>query len=101
MPADVPAAPPYPADVLAALRESTAHLVRAVEDLTDEQARGASLLPDWTRGHVLTHLARNADALGNLTIWVTTGVENQMYPSREARAEAIEEGSRRSAADLV
>ena len=26
----------------------------------------ASLLPDWTVGHVLTHLARNADAMAGM-----------------------------------
>ena len=30
---------------------------------TDPWTRQPSLLPGWTRGHVLNHLARNADAM--------------------------------------
>jgi maleylpyruvate isomerase len=80
---------------------STDTLMRTVTGLTDGQAREPSLLPGWSRGHVLTHLARNADALGNLVSWARTGVETPMYPSREARAAAIEAGAARSAAELV
>ena len=42
-------------------------------------------MPDWSRAYVVAHLARNADALGNLLTWARTGVETPMYPSREAR----------------
>jgi len=69
--------------------------------LTDEEVRGASLLPGWTRGHVLTHVARGGDALRNLLVWARTGVETQAYTSREARDEAIEAGSGRPAAEHV
>jgi maleylpyruvate isomerase len=75
-------------------------LHHSLESLTDEQCREPSLLPSWTRGHVLTHLARNADALRNLVHWARTGEETPMYPSREARAAAIEEGAGRSANEL-
>ena len=60
-----------------------------------------SLLPGWTRGHVLTHVARNADGLGNLLRWARTGAETPMYASREARRADIEAGAGRSAADLA
>jgi hypothetical protein len=50
--------------------------------MTDDQARERSLLPGWSRGHVLTHLARNADGLRNLLIWARTGVETPQCPSR-------------------
>jgi maleylpyruvate isomerase len=35
----------------------------AVQQLAEEDLRRASLLPGWTVGHVLTHLARNADSV--------------------------------------
>jgi maleylpyruvate isomerase len=54
-----------------------------------------SLLPGWTRGHVLTHLARNADSLLNLLDWARTGVENPQYPSREFREAGIQAGAHR------
>ena len=34
--------------------------------ITDEQARAGSRLPGWTRGHLVTHLARNADGIRNM-----------------------------------
>ena len=34
-----------------------------IDGLTEDQARGLSRLPGWTRGHLLTHIARNADGL--------------------------------------
>jgi maleylpyruvate isomerase len=56
-----------------------------VTRLTDEQLAEPSALPDWSRAHVVAHLARNADALVNLLDWARTGVETPMYPSREVR----------------
>ena len=56
-----------------------------VERLSDGDLAAPSALPDWTRAHVVAHLARNADALGNLLGWARTGVEKRMYPSREER----------------
>lgn len=41
---------------------SGARLVGAAAALTDDQVRAPSALPSWTRGQVLVHLARSADA---------------------------------------
>jgi maleylpyruvate isomerase len=73
--------------------EGERHLDRALGRLTDEDFGGASLLPGWSRAMVLAHVARNADALVNLLIWARTGVETQMYPSREAREAGIAEAA--------
>jgi maleylpyruvate isomerase len=81
--------------------QATARLITTMARLTDEQAREPSLLPGWSRGHVLTHLARNADGLRNLLIWARTGVKTPQYPSAEARDAAIEAGSGRPAAELA
>ncbi len=86
---------------LEALQASTGALQHTMAQLTDEQARESSLLPGWTRGHVLTHVARNADAMLNLVTWARTGEETPMYASREKRDADIEEGSTRSADALV
>lgn len=51
-----------------------------------------SALPDWTRGHVITHLARNADALVNLLTWARTGVPTPMYTGPDQRNADIEAG---------
>src|ERR687890_258736 len=89
-----------PAGQIHAIDEATGHLLRTIDDLTEDQARGPSLLPGWTRGHVLAHLARNADALINLTVWARTGVPTPMYPSREVRSATIEAQSGRPVAEL-
>jgi maleylpyruvate isomerase len=63
----------------------------AVGRLTDEEFDAPSLLPGWSRGTVLAHVARNGDALVNLLTWARTGVETPMYASPEARDACIAE----------
>jgi maleylpyruvate isomerase len=99
--ADPSARAPDRISAIQAVEDATAHLLRTIDGLTDEQARGDSLLRGWTRGHVLTHIARNADALINLTVWARTGIRTPMYPSREVRAETIQAQSGRPAAELA
>ena len=86
---------------LARLGDSTDRLLATAGALDDAQAAAASRLPGWTRGHVLTHLARNADGFRNLLIWARTGTETPMYPSEESRDRDIEAGARRPAAELT
>ena len=86
---------------LARLGESTDRLLATADALTDSQAAAPSRLPGWTRGHILTHLARNADGFRNLLTWARTGTETPMYPSEEARDRSIEAGAGRSAAELA
>src|SRR4051794_2985006 len=81
--------------------EATRRLLGTVEGFSDDDVRQPSLLPGWTRGHLLTHLARGAEALGNLLDWARTGVPRQAYASQEARNAAIEAGAGRSAAELL
>jgi maleylpyruvate isomerase len=85
---------------LAQLSESTDRLLVTSDALTDGQVAGPSRLPGWTRGHVLTHLARNADGFANLLTWARTGNETPMYPSEAARARGVEEGAARPAAQI-
>jgi len=93
---------PYSVDLtIARITEATDRLIGSASALTDEQVREPSLLPGWSRGHVLTHLARNADGLSNLLTWAATGVETPQYPSPEDRDARIEEGSGRPAAEIV
>ena len=80
---------------------ATDRLLATAGTLSDAQMREPSLLPGWTRGHVLTHIARNADGLGNLLRWARTGTEIPMYASAEARNADVKAGAGRSAADLA
>lgn len=51
---------------LESVREATERLLTAVARLDNASAAEPSRLPGWTRGHVLAHIARNADALVNV-----------------------------------
>ena len=82
------------------VRTATQRLLGDTILVTDEQWRAPSRLPDWTRGHVATHIARHADALCRLAQWARTGERQDMYPSLEHRASEIEAGSGRSGLDL-
>lgn len=82
------------------LTQHTDHLLATAEDLDD--VRAASLCEGWTRAHVLTHVARNAEAIGRLCTWAVTGTREPMYPGgTSARDAAIEAGSSRSRPELV
>ena len=80
---------------------ATSRYLATVQRLTDEELRESSLLPGWTRGHVVTHLSRNADALCNLLRWALTGDVCPMYHSQEHRDAYVEDGAGRSAAELA
>ncbi len=73
------------------------NLVRVIRALEPAALAGASRLPGWTRSHVLTHLARNADGLRNLLLAARSGEAVQMYASPTARAADIEAGATRPA----
>jgi maleylpyruvate isomerase len=90
-----------PDGYLLQLRPATADLVGAIAGLSDADVRAPSPLPGWTRGHVLTHLARNAEGGTRLLEWARTGVPSYEYESLTARAAAIEQGAGRPAAALA
>ncbi|GAA2502122.1 maleylpyruvate isomerase family mycothiol-dependent enzyme [Winogradskya humida] len=87
--------------MLEAISAATESLLRTAAAFSDEDVREPSLLPGWTRGHVLTHIARNADGGTRLLTWARTGVETPEYPSMAARAAEIEAGHARPAAELA
>jgi maleylpyruvate isomerase len=88
-------------NVLADLQSATGRLLDGMAGLSDAAARQPSLLPGWSRGHVLTHLARNAEGSTRLLTWARTGVPGYEYESAEARAAEIEAGAGRPAEVLV
>ncbi len=91
-------------DLQAALDEmaaATDRLLTRVDGLTAPACREPSLLPGWTRGHVLTHVARNADAVTNLVLAAVTGDGRPMYPGGpDSRDREIEDGAGRQLGDL-
>lgn len=89
------------AAALARLDQATATLLDVSDRMQPGHESDATVLPGWTLGHLLTHLSRNADAVRNLAVWAISGVETPMYPSGEARDEAIEAGAGRSRGELL
>lgn len=81
------------ASTLSALDHATSRLMEVVERLDDRTVHLPSLVPGWSRAHVLSHLARNADGSVNLLLWARTGVEHPKYPSDADRDADIEEGA--------
>ena len=79
---------------------ATQRLLGDTISVSDEDWRAPSRLPEWSRGHVATHLARQADGIVRLTEWARTGERQDMYASAEQRAADIEEGSGRSGLEL-
>ncbi|MBB1244461.1 maleylpyruvate isomerase family mycothiol-dependent enzyme [Streptomyces durbertensis] len=84
-----------------AVEESTRRLLTTVDRFTDNDLPHPSLVPPWTRGHVLSHLARAADSLRRLLHWARTGEPTPQYASMAARAAEIEAGAGRSAPALA
>ena len=92
----------------AALRElsdqidqATQRLLDTARVITEPDLRAPSLLPGWTRAHVVAHVARNADALRNLLVGVRTGQDRPAYASAEARQADIEQGAGLRAGELM
>jgi len=84
------------------VEESQVRFDRAIETLDDATARRPSLLPGWTVGHVLSHVARNADSHVHRSEAAACGLVVEQYAGgRPGRAAAIEAGASRSATALV
>jgi len=74
-------------------RRGTAFFARKLNELSDAELDGGSLLPGWTRRHVVAHVGYNARAIARLVEWASTGVETPMYPSVAVRDEEINFGA--------
>lgn len=89
---------------LAELRASTSALLAGLDEQrwSDSDMRAPSLLPGWTRGHVLTHVARNADGIAATLAGALRDEIVPRYPKGPAGRNAdIEAGAGRSAVDLL
>ena len=76
--------------------------MRAIQPLTDAAVRQSIGLEGWTRGHVLTHLARNADSHCRRAAAAVRGEVIEQYAGGfEGRAAEIEAGAGRSAEVLI
>jgi maleylpyruvate isomerase len=89
-----------PTELLDWMRDGESFFLRSLDSLDDAAISGPSLLPGWTRAHVVAHVARNADALQNLLAWARTGVETPMYANAEQRDRDIAAGAGQAPAAL-
>jgi maleylpyruvate isomerase len=89
-------------DSIAGCAQAHRRLRETLGQLDDELARRPSRLPDWSVGHVLTHVARNADSHVRILDGALTGEHLEQYEGGpQQRAADIEAGAGRSAGELV
>lgn len=70
---------------------ATTRYLQALTLLDDQSVHRSSVLPGWSRAHVVAHLSRNADAFTGVLAAVAAGEPAAMYGSSEARDHDIEE----------
>jgi maleylpyruvate isomerase len=81
--------------------DATQRLLSRARVIAEPDLRAPSMLPGWTRAHVLAHVARNADAMRNLLVGVKSGQERKAYASQQARDADIEHGARLKPQELM
>ncbi|WP_193043300.1 maleylpyruvate isomerase family mycothiol-dependent enzyme [Mycolicibacterium baixiangningiae] len=74
-------------------RRGSSYFAQQLAELSDADLDEATLLPGWTRRHLIAHVGYNAAALGRLLDWALTGTETPMYASPEHRNQEINEGA--------
>ncbi|MEL4504098.1 maleylpyruvate isomerase family mycothiol-dependent enzyme [Luteococcus sp. H138] len=80
--------------------EATQALLGDTIRIDDDEWQQPSRLAGWTRAHVATHLARNADALRRVVNGFLTHQPKHLYASPRQRRRDLELGSQRAPLDL-
>lgn len=78
-------------DVLATIDDATARMLRTVDSLEDTDWSAGTVLPDWTRAHVVAHLALNAEGMAGVLEGLRDGEATSMYVSDVRRDGDIDE----------
>lgn len=90
------------AEAMAETQRAHPRLMQTLASMSDAQVQEPSLLPGWSRGHVATHIARNAESHVRMLEGARRGERLEQYVGdATGRAAAIDEGASRSAADLL
>jgi len=88
--------------VVEAVRDAQGRLFESVAGLSEDEVRAPSMLPGWSRAHVLTHLARNADSNTWMLDGARVGESREQYPGGlTTRSAAIEAGAARALVDVL
>ncbi|MGZ5398672.1 MAG: maleylpyruvate isomerase family mycothiol-dependent enzyme [Nocardioides sp.] len=82
------------------LTEAGHRLARTVDGLSGPDWDSPSLLPGWSRAHVVAHLALNGEALRDVLVGAAQQEPVAMYPSSQARDADIDELARAEHAEL-
>ncbi len=90
-----------PLDILLGCARSHARLLEAVARVDDLTARRPSLLPGWTVGHLVTHLARNADSHTSMFEAAAEGRTVAQYPGGLTQRDGGIEAGAHQPADLL
>lgn len=78
-----------PAVELTWARRGTAYFGRLLNNLTSSELEGPSLVPGWSRAHVVAHVSYNARAIARVAEGLRTGQETALYPSLDEREAEI------------
>jgi len=90
------------AAAIALCQAAHARLLANAQELADDQVRAPSRLPGWSVGHVLTHLARNAEGHARRLEAALAGQDLPRYPGGSSQRDVdIAAGADRSAAELA
>ena len=95
-----PGPPPDLEEALAALHQSEQHLLRTVDSLRPDDYREPSVLPGWSRAHVVAHLALNAEGLGRAVDGHAHALDVPIYDSEDQRDTDIEELAQAEPAEI-
>src|SRR6476619_2232248 len=80
-----------PTTRLAEVNRATSRYLQTLDGLTSEQLADASLLPGWTRAHVVAHLARHALGTTRALHGLASGQRLPVYDSQERRNADIDD----------
>ncbi len=91
-----------PTDDLERVADATDRFLRTARGLSEPEITRPSLLPGWTVGHVLVHVARNADSHVRRAEAAVRNEVVEQYPGGYAgRAADIEAGTSRPSAAIL
>jgi maleylpyruvate isomerase len=83
-------------------RAAFERLMQTARAFDDAAIKAPSILPGWTRAHVLTHVARNADSHVRLLTAAQEGRIVEQYEGGAAgRADAIDDGAHRDTQTII
>lgn len=80
---------------------ATTRFISTAEAFDEDALREPTLCPGWSRAHILTHVARHAEAMVRLLTWARTGSPTYQYESAEQRRDDIEAGVGKSPTELI